>query len=136
MALNLMAFNQVKCHQATASDLPFYDIFAPQKVPFSKISDDVILCDLWFGPPQSKILATPMFQQCKNHSQMAMVFFNGTMHHAILQKNAKIFLKNFEKNANIFLKIEINFARLAWQLPIPKPHRKLVCYHKKVSLDM
>ena len=36
----------VKCQQATASDLPFYDIFAPQKVPFSKISDDVIACDL------------------------------------------------------------------------------------------
>ena len=43
-----------------ASDLPFYDIFAPQKITFSKISDDVIACDLWFGPPQSKILATPM----------------------------------------------------------------------------
>ena len=41
-----------------------------------------------------------------------------------------------QKNANIFLKIEINFARLAWQLPIPKPHRKLVGYHKKVSLSM
>ena len=40
------------------------------------------------------------------------------------------------KNANIFLKIEINFARLAWQLPIPKPHRKLVGYRKKVSLNM
>ena len=34
-----------------ASDLPFYDIFAPQKVPFLKISDDVIACDLWFSPP-------------------------------------------------------------------------------------
>ena len=38
------------CHQATASDLPFYDIFAPQKITFSQISDDVIACDLWFGP--------------------------------------------------------------------------------------
>ena len=65
------------------------------------------------------------FQQCKNHSQMAVVFSSRTMHHAILQKNA-----------NIFFKIEINFARLAWQLPIPKPHRKLVGYHKKVSLSM
>ena len=65
------------------------------------------------------------FQQCKNHSQMAVVFFSRTMHHDILQKNA-----------NIFLKIEINFARLAWQLPIPKPHRKLVGYQKKVSLSM
>ena len=43
-----------KCHQATASDLPFYDIFAPQKITFSKISDDVIACDLWFGPPPIK----------------------------------------------------------------------------------
>ena len=44
-----------------AYDLPFYDIFAPQKVPFLKISDDVIAFDLWFcPPPQSKILATPM----------------------------------------------------------------------------
>ena len=51
----------VKCHRAAASDLSFYDIFAPQKVPFLKIFDDVIACDLWFGPlPLSKILATPM----------------------------------------------------------------------------
>ena len=51
----------VKCQKATASDLPLYDIFALQKVPFLKITDDVIACDLWFGPPpQSKILATPM----------------------------------------------------------------------------
>ena len=33
-----------------ASDLPFYDIFAPQKIPFSKILDNVIACDLWFAP--------------------------------------------------------------------------------------
>ena len=44
-----------KCHQATASDLPFYDIFAPQKITFSKISDDVIACDLWFGSPPPPI---------------------------------------------------------------------------------
>ena len=41
----------VKCQQTTASDLLFYDIFGPQKVPFLKISDDVIACDLWFAPP-------------------------------------------------------------------------------------
>ena len=41
-----------------------------------------------------------------------------------------------KKNANIFLKVEINFARLAWQLPRPKPNRKLAGYHKKVSLNM
>ena len=43
-----------------ASDLPFYEIFAPQKLPFLKITDDVVACDLWFGPPPIKILATPM----------------------------------------------------------------------------
>ena len=29
-----------------ASDLKLYDIFAPQKLPLSKISDDVIACEL------------------------------------------------------------------------------------------
>ena len=33
-----------------ALNLPFYDIFALQKVPFLKISDDLMACDLWFGP--------------------------------------------------------------------------------------
>ena len=47
-------------HQATASDLPFCDIFAPTKNFSFEVSDDVITCDLWFEPPQSKILATPM----------------------------------------------------------------------------
>ena len=40
-----------KGQKTTASDLPLYDIFAPQKVTLLKISDDVIACDLWFGPP-------------------------------------------------------------------------------------
>ena len=47
-------------HQVTASDIPFYDIFAPTKNSFFEVFDDVIVRDLWFGPPQSKILATPM----------------------------------------------------------------------------
>ena len=33
-----------------ASDRPFYNIFAPQKVPLSKISDDIIAYDLCFAP--------------------------------------------------------------------------------------
>ena len=45
-------------------------------------------------------------------------------------------MPHFKKNAQIFLKVEINFARLAWQLPRPKPHQKLADYHKKVSLNM
>ena len=50
----------LKCQQATISDLLSYDIFVPQTVLLFKIFDDVISCDLWFGPPyQSKILATP-----------------------------------------------------------------------------
>ena len=39
--------------QTTASDFPFYDIFVPQKVPLSKIPDDVIACDL-VSPPIKK----------------------------------------------------------------------------------
>ena len=38
--------------QATASDLPIYNILVPQKVPLSKISEDVITCDL--VPPIQK----------------------------------------------------------------------------------
>ena len=44
----------VNCQQATASDLSFFDIFAPQKVPLLKIPDDVIACDLWFAPPPNQ----------------------------------------------------------------------------------
>ena len=47
-------------HQATASDFPFRDIFAPTKNFSLEVSDDVITCDLWFEPPQSKILASHM----------------------------------------------------------------------------
>ena len=51
-------------HQATASDFLFYDIFARTKNFSFEVSDDVIACSLWFGPPpQSKILATPMFRE-------------------------------------------------------------------------
>ena len=45
----------VMCNtQATTSDLPVYKIFVPQKVSLSKISDDMITCDLWFAPPPIK----------------------------------------------------------------------------------
>ena len=48
-------------HQATASDPPFNDMFALTKNSSLEVSNDVIACDLWFGPhPQSKILATLM----------------------------------------------------------------------------
>ena len=36
------------------SDLPFYDIFVPQKLPLWKSFGDVISCDLWFRPPTIK----------------------------------------------------------------------------------
>ena len=82
-----------------------------------------VICGL--GPPPIKNPGYAYVSTMQKSFSDGNGIFNRTMHHAILQKNA-----------NIFLKIEINFARLAWQLPIPKPHRKLVCYHKKVSLDM
>ena len=59
-ALFLKEFLVTCQHQATASDLPFYDIFARSKSSSFKVFDDVIAYDLWFGPLQSKILATPM----------------------------------------------------------------------------
>ena len=44
----------VKCQQATAFDLKFYDNFAPQKLPLLKVFGDVIADELWFGPPPIK----------------------------------------------------------------------------------
>ena len=38
-----------------------------------------------------EILEKTWFQQCKNHSQMAMAFFSRTMHHATLQKMQTFF---------------------------------------------
>ena len=109
----------------------FYILQAP-KHPLKKmfwgcftLNDTGRLCTSERMMKSTKFWKKTWFQQCKNYSQMAVVFFSRTIHQAILQKNA-----------NIFLKIEINFARLAWQLPVPKPHRKFVGYHKKVSLSM
>ena len=42
--------------QATALDLPFHDIFAPQKRSLLKISEEVIACNLWFRPVPIKTL--------------------------------------------------------------------------------
>ena len=39
--------------QATASNLPFYDISVPQNSSF-EVSDDAIVFDLWFGLPDQK----------------------------------------------------------------------------------
>ena len=45
----------VDCQQqATPLDLPFYDTFASHKGPLSKIFDDVITYNLWFGHPPIK----------------------------------------------------------------------------------
>ena len=52
-----------------------------------------------------EILEKTWFQLCENHSQMAMVFFSKTMYHAY-----NVFYQqdnDFQKNANIFLKVEI-----------------------------
>ena len=74
----ILAMRLVLCQTwTTTSDLPFYDIFVLQKVPFSQISDDVIACDLWFAPPplpfQSKILALPMAGMLKFFAKDKMV---------------------------------------------------------------
>ena len=118
--------------QSVGEPLNTYYILQAPKHPLKKmfrgcftLNDIGRLCTSEGMMKLTKFWKKTWFQQCKNHSQIAVVFFSRTMHHVIPQKNA-----------NIFLKIEINFARLAWQLPIPKPHRKLVGYHQKVSLSM
>ena len=69
MCFNSFSKILVNCQQqALDLDLPFYDIFAPQKVPFLKISDDIIACNLWFGPsPQSQTVAMPMVTMVTHH---------------------------------------------------------------------
>ena len=42
--------------QPTASDIPIYYIFVPQKLSLSKISNGVIACGLWFAPHPIKNL--------------------------------------------------------------------------------
>ena len=48
------------CPQATASNLLFYDMFVPQKVPISKILKTSLHMIFGLDPSQSKILATLM----------------------------------------------------------------------------
>ena len=50
-------------------------MFVSQKVPLSKIYDDDIACDLWFGPPQSKNLTKPMVTYKNNNDWKC--FFSG-----------------------------------------------------------
>ena len=54
LKLSLNEFLVTCQHQATASDLPFYDIFAPRKIPFSKflMASLHVICGL--GPPPIK----------------------------------------------------------------------------------
>ena len=72
-------------HQVTASDLPVYDIFAPQKNSSFELSDDVIVCDLWFGPSPiknpgyacvSKSLSFLMFVNKCNFLQLSLKICN------------------------------------------------------------
>ena len=51
MAFTSSLARSVMSPQVKASDLPFYDIFVPQKIPLSKISDDFNTCDFWFALP-------------------------------------------------------------------------------------
>ena len=46
--------------ETRGSGLPFYDIFNPQKVSLSKISNTLLRVIGGLGPSQSKILATSM----------------------------------------------------------------------------
>ena len=54
----------VKWRWATISDLPSYDIFVPRKVLRFKIFDDVIACDLWFGPLNQNVWLCQKVEEC------------------------------------------------------------------------
>ena len=56
----LLAKSWLRAKTRPRSDPSFYDIFVPLKVLLSKISDDVIACDLGFAPPpQAKAWLRP-----------------------------------------------------------------------------
>ena len=79
-----------------ASDLPIYNIFLPQKVPLSKMFDDVIACDLWFPSPplRSKILAMPMARlRCYIYSKGTVL--SGAMTRSWVPQSRHAFRHNF-----------------------------------------
>ena len=53
-------------------------MFAPQKVPFLKISDDVIACDLWSPPNQKSWLRLWLFA-------WLFSFFNQSKNNGVLK---------------------------------------------------
>ena len=61
-------------NQATASDLSFYEIFVPQKVPLSQISDDIIAYDFWFAPPPPPPIKNPGFVYARGGAFWAVPF--------------------------------------------------------------
>ena len=85
--------------KATASDLPFYDIFAPTKISSFEVSDDVIACDLWFGPPlQSKILATLTI-----YGDIAKFRFGGNLRRFRANSTSFVFALSMNEFIMIFL---------------------------------
>ena len=70
-------YGQVKTlqHQATTSDLSFYDIVSPPKSSSFEVSDDVIACDLWFAPPPPPPIKNPGYTY-NSGSRFSTCFFS------------------------------------------------------------
>ena len=88
-------------NQAAASDLLFYDNVVPQKVPLSKISDDVIACDLWFEPPNQKFwLRLRQFNSLTGLLILAIKFFQTALKGAKFDSNSvKMHMAIFSKKS-------------------------------------
>ena len=94
-------------HQATAFDLPFYDIFAPTKNSCFEVSDDVIACGLRFGPPLNQkfwlrlcyialFLSISTFKRSTEFYLQGQIKF-GVLRNALLDLRLNIFFRKTER---------------------------------------
>ena len=107
----------VKCQQATVSDFPFYDIFDPQKVPLLKISDNVIVYDLWLGPLnliknpgydyEEKSMAKVADPLCKN-KKIAILLCFARIRKSLSSFNIRIRNSNSKPNQNSYPSANLN----------------------------
>ena len=91
-----------KCQQATALDLPFYDISAPQKVAFLKISDDVIASDVVWAPP----IKNPGYAYDWHYS----IFFYQSKQQTVLNVICFLLSTLIANMTMILIKFQQNFA--------------------------
>ena len=126
--------------QTTASDLPFYNVFALHNKFLFRSSDDVISCDLWFGPPHNQkswlrlwyTVITTIFNKKNYHRQVHKLIntFNlnsnlcCNLHwkkatNNIIQLGTKRCTNCVKKSERIFILITISTIIQAWNIKAP-----------------